>query len=198
MNEHRNGPFSLQSSPALSSPPRPLLTMRSFITPLLVAGLAAAAPAPQNIDFDLVYEAPKPTYTIAQDVAAQTVVYDPASVIASAAAQITAAAPDESSAPVEKRAACNALPAGTGPPVNNPDTPAAFLASQAFADSANNAGTPSGYTQTFKNLKASNNAYGYLGFTTLDSYDVQACAVSFFALKLLPSSLPDSHDLDLM
>ncbi|KAI4733422.1 glycoside hydrolase, partial [Aureobasidium sp. EXF-8845] len=41
---------------------------------------------------------------------------------------------------------------------------------------ASAAATPSGYTQAFKNLNASNNAYGYLGFTNLASYDSEKCA----------------------
>ena len=53
--------------------------MRSF---LLTSGLAAwaaaaPAPAPQDIEFDLVYALPNPTYTIAADVTAQAVTYTP-------------------------------------------------------------------------------------------------------------------------
>lgn len=48
--------------------------MRSFLAPLLIAGLAAAAPAPQDIDFELAYILPNPTYSIASDTMAQTII----------------------------------------------------------------------------------------------------------------------------
>ncbi|KEQ68676.1 hypothetical protein M436DRAFT_26027, partial [Aureobasidium namibiae CBS 147.97] len=57
-----------------------------------------------------------------------------------------------------------------------PDTPANFLALGDFASAANKAETPSGYQQTFVNQQASNNANGYLGYTTLPTYDVASCS----------------------
>ncbi|KAH0032034.1 hypothetical protein KCU78_g2666, partial [Aureobasidium melanogenum] len=56
------------------------------------------------------------------------------------------------------------------------DTDTAFLSSTDLSAAANNAVTPNGYYNTFTNLQGSSNSYGYLGFTTLASYDVQACA----------------------
>ena len=70
---------------------------------------------------------------------------------------------------------CKLLPAGLGP-VPFPDTPANFLALSDFASAANGAVTPSGYQQTFANQQASNNANGYLGYTTLPTYDVDTCS----------------------
>ncbi|KAF2641886.1 hypothetical protein P280DRAFT_516900 [Massarina eburnea CBS 473.64] len=61
-------------------------------------------------------------------------------------------------------------------PVASPDTVYGFLNSQELASSANNAPTPSNYTQSFKNMKAATQADNYLGFVYLDSYDTNTCA----------------------
>jgi len=45
-----------------------------------------------------------------------------------------------------------------------------------LASAANKAQTPSGCQQTFANQQASNNANGYLGYTTLPTYDVASCS----------------------
>lgn len=76
---------------------------------------------------------------------------------------------------VEKRSACEPQPAGSGPAVT-PDTAEAFVAFDAFKSAAEGASVPSGYVQTFSNLKASLSAYGYLGYTALESYDTALCA----------------------
>ena len=57
-----------------------------------------------------------------------------------------------------------------------PDTAADFVAYPAYSSSARNASTPPGYTNTFTDLHASNNADGYSGYTTLSTYNVSACA----------------------
>jgi len=57
-----------------------------------------------------------------------------------------------------------------------PDTAVDFLAWPAYSAAANNASTPSGYTNTFTDLHASSNADGYAGYTTLSTYDVASCA----------------------
>lgn len=57
------------------------------------------------------------------------------------------------------------------------DTAANFLANPKYAAAAKNAGLPpAGYVQSFKNLQASSNAMGYLGYSTLDTYDTKTCA----------------------
>lgn len=154
--------------------------MRAFLltSGLAVIAAAAPAPAPQDIDFDLVYALPNPTYSTASDQTAQTVSYTPSLIYAEALPQITATETDEpaaTNAPTKRAAACTALPTGFGP-VASPDTPANFLALPDFASNALAASTPAGYTQAFKNLNASNNAYGYLGYTTYKTYDVAGCA----------------------
>ncbi|KAH0361431.1 hypothetical protein KCU65_g8710, partial [Aureobasidium melanogenum] len=57
-----------------------------------------------------------------------------------------------------------------------PQTPADFLNYPGYSDTALNAPTPPGYTNTFTNLQASSNADGYNGFTILPTYNVSSCA----------------------
>jgi hypothetical protein len=70
---------------------------------------------------------------------------------------------------------CKPLPAGLGP-VPSPDTVDEFLKMSDFETAAKNAITPTRYQNTFTNAKAANNANGYLGYTTLPTYDVDACS----------------------
>jgi hypothetical protein len=70
---------------------------------------------------------------------------------------------------------CKPLPAGLGP-VPYPDTPKNFLGFSDFETAATNAKTPTGYQNTFINAKAANNANGYLGYTTLPTYNVDTCS----------------------
>lgn len=153
--------------------------MRSFIALSSLLALVAAAPASQDIDFDLADSVPNPSYVTSIGVTAQLVTYDATSVLAAAAAQITATETDDSgiAARNEKRTACQVQPTGAkNAPTVSTDTPAAFTANAAFASLANAAPTPSGYVNAFTNLHGSNNAYGYMGYTTLDTYDVNTCA----------------------
>ena len=83
--------------------------------------------------------------------------------------------------PPDASAACERLKSAIATfrgdlPVPSPDTADAFLASPEFVSAAAAATAPPGYYSTFANLKASNNAYGLLGFRTLDTYDAAACA----------------------
>lgn len=158
-----------------------------FASGLVCLVAAAPAPRPQDINFDLAYALPDPTYSVNSDATAQTVTYTPSAIYASALPQITSTnsvdtlAMTSDATNVVKRApataapSCTALPAGHGP-IPSPDTPSAFLGDSDLADAANNAQTPSGYTLSFQNFNASNNAYGYMGYTTLTSYDVAGCA----------------------
>jgi hypothetical protein len=70
---------------------------------------------------------------------------------------------------------CTELPRGKGPSIS-PDTSFAFVDSKELAAFANDAPTPSNYTQSFKNLNASSTVDKYLGYIALDSYDTNACA----------------------
>ena len=76
---------------------------------------------------------------------------------------------------IARRSACVPQPTGAGP-ATSPDTVAAFAANPVYASAAAQASTPAGYTNAFTNLNASNNAYGYLGYTTLNSYDTALCS----------------------
>ncbi|KAH0289685.1 hypothetical protein KCU84_g18009, partial [Aureobasidium melanogenum] len=146
--------------------------MRYSLAVPAFAALAAALPAPQQIDLDMVIAQPNISYTTT----ASSVTIDVTSIAAQATADITSVSVDISAiatqtplAVIEKRSACAPQPTGvTGdyaPPTNTADdTVAAFAANTAFAAAALSAPTPSGYSNTFTNLNASNNAYGYLGY----------------------------------
>lgn len=144
----------------------------SYALPALAANLAAALPRPQDIDFDLVLAAPDPTFTQEVGVTAQTITIDPQALIASATAAISSVSVDagdvlSSTAVAQaKRAAaattCVPQPAGaTSAPTYAAadDNAANFLANTYYASVASAAPTPSGYSQSFLNKQASNNAY---------------------------------------
>ncbi|OBT98900.1 hypothetical protein VE01_02394 [Pseudogymnoascus verrucosus] len=151
--------------------------MKAVVVFNALLALAAASPLVprQDIDFELVDAAPDPTpASIAIGPTAQSATYD------LTAATESAGVPLIVDTPVEKRklvgrTACSLQPAGAGP-VPSPDTDSAFLAYASFASSASGAPTPPGYTNTFTNLQASVNAYGYMGYTTLNTYDTSQCA----------------------
>lgn len=150
--------------------------MRSYTVAAAFAALAAANPLPQEIDWAAVDAlAPIPTVTIpVVDVGAQasTVTYEPSAAATSVAAEVMASGVDsDASSGLKARGAtaCNPQPTGAGP-VPTDDTPEAFLAYPEFSTKATTAPTPNGYYNTFEDLKASNNAYGYMGYTLLDSY----------------------------
>ncbi|KAG9568413.1 hypothetical protein KCU71_g2119, partial [Aureobasidium melanogenum] len=167
--------------------------MRStFIISALVAVVAALpAPAPQEIDLDLLINIPTPTVIQATGTPDKIVTYDTKAILASAIAASSisvavtdAASPASSAASVVKRSACGPEPSGYGPVTDNPrDDAASFLANPVYANAANSAAAPAGYVQTFKNLNASSSAYGYLGFSNLQSYSPQTCATKCNAIK---------------
>lgn len=144
----------------------------------LLASLSSASPLQprQLLDFDLLDAAPQPTiHTESIEEKPHTVKYDlPAATEAAVADPLPVEA-------VGKRRmksrtdACQPLDPGFGP-IPDPDTADSFLASDLFSSAANSAPTPSGYVQTFANAKGSNSAYGYSGFSTLESYDTAECA----------------------
>ncbi|KAK7995178.1 hypothetical protein PG990_013951 [Apiospora arundinis] len=70
---------------------------------------------------------------------------------------------------------CAPQAVGKGP-ASNPPTDVGFLNDPDFANTANTAATPDGYINTFKNLKASIKAPGYITFQTLAEYNPQLCA----------------------
>lgn len=79
---------------------------------------------------------------------------------------------------VHRRAAassCAPQPTGAGP-VPSPDTAASFLSSPLLSQPALEAPVPNGYVKAFENLTASSNAYSYMGFALMQSYDTLKCA----------------------
>ncbi|KAI4849254.1 hypothetical protein E4T44_03458 [Aureobasidium sp. EXF-8845] len=158
----------------------------SYALPALAANLAAALPRPQDFDFSLIDAAPDPTFTEAVGATAQTITVDPQALIASATAAISSVSVDagdilSSTAIAHKRAAttCVPQPAGaTSAPTYaaDADNAANFLANTYYSSVASAAPTPSGYSQAFLNQQASNNAFGYMGFDTMNDYDVAKCA----------------------
>jgi hypothetical protein len=70
---------------------------------------------------------------------------------------------------------CAAQPNAYGPPTI-PDTVDAFKSNTNYQDLANNAKTPPGYDQSFKNLNAAVQGSGYLGYKLLTSYDPSVCS----------------------
>jgi hypothetical protein len=158
--------------------------MRYSLAVPALAALAAALPAPQLIDLDMVAAQPNISYTTT----ASSVTYDVTSLAAQATDDITSVSIDLSAIAtqsvltvIEKRAACAAQPTGVSgvyaaPAEPTDDTVSAFASNTAFAAAASSAPIPAGYSNTFTNLNASNNAYGYMGYTTLSSYDTLKCA----------------------
>lgn len=155
----------------------------SFLPAL--AAVVAATPRPQDIDFSMVMAVPNSTYTESVGVTAQVVTYDPATILEQATATISSVEAAETVVAdsdavkrdvIEKRTACALQPTGISSTTPTADNPSAFVSNTVFASIASAAATPAGYTNTFTNLQGSNNAMGYLGFTTLQTYDSQACA----------------------
>ncbi|KAG9560458.1 hypothetical protein KCU71_g4293, partial [Aureobasidium melanogenum] len=156
--------------------------MRSFFTLPVLAAVVAAAPRPQDIDFDQVEQATDPVIiTPAIDVATQVATVAAVTEQAAAASAAVSAEPAVNSAlPVNERdlvardSACAKQKPGNGP-VASPDTPEAFLALDQLSSMSTTVATPYGYSQVFANQNASLSASAYMGLYTLNSYDVPGC-----------------------
>lgn len=140
----------------------------------VMAGAALAAPRPQGLDFDIIEAAaPVPTASIPvidAEAATSVVDYIPTAAATSAAADIEANPVKPISRRVKRdNSACAQQP-------DSSDTAEAFLANEKYSTAANAAGVPSGYSLSYRNLKASSNAFGYMGYSTLKTYDVDTCA----------------------
>ncbi|KAG9674770.1 hypothetical protein KCU99_g4292, partial [Aureobasidium melanogenum] len=156
--------------------------MRSFFTLPVLAAVVAAAPRPQDIDFDQVEQAADPVIiTPAIDVATQVATVAAVTEQAAAASAAVSAEPAVNSAlPVNERdlvgrdSTCAKQKPGNGP-VASPDTPEAFLALGQLSSMSTTVATPYGYSQVFANQNASLSASAYMGLYTLNSYDVPGC-----------------------
>jgi hypothetical protein len=145
---------------------------------LAMTGCAAALP--QFIPLGEVAEIPAAPITetpLGEGAGTKVIPYSPDAVVAETFASVLAD-PASADKTLKRRGwDCSEQPLGAGP-VPSPDTPEAFLAMEEISNAANNAPVPTGYVNKFKNLKGSNNAVAYLGYSTLDTYDTQACADS--------------------
>jgi hypothetical protein len=146
---------------------------------LSLVAVANASPMPQEISYAAI-ASPIPSPTISSGVASQVVTYNRKSAVS----QVSAAISTSHLVPKFKKrndGNCDVLPTGAGP-VPSPDTTAAFAAYQPFAAAASSAPIPPGYDLAFTNLNASNNANGYMGYTTLQTYDTIGCAAQCNAI----------------
>ncbi|KAF1984100.1 hypothetical protein K402DRAFT_396035 [Aulographum hederae CBS 113979] len=174
--------------------------MRSALILAALAAMVAGNPLPQELDWAAIDEAladPIPTTTdssIPTAPADALVTYDPVAEIAAVQKEIStdpisAPSPTATAAPEEKRSflvkslakrdACqpevDSFP--KGPVVHSPgDDDASFLAYQPFHDAALGAVTPPGYTKSYTDLNKTSNAYGYMGWVAMASYDPLACS----------------------
>lgn len=155
--------------------------------PFILLSAAAALASAQSFDLEVLDSLAAPAnITVPSDVESQIVNYDSDSAASSVETSVLTSDNSvdlsdsvsdavNSTATLQKRDACAAQPTGYGA-VPSPDTDSAFLAYADFKTAATSAPVPSGYSQAFSNLNASNNAYGYLGYTALEKYDTEACA----------------------
>lgn len=89
----------------------------------------------------------------------------------------TLAAPAATAGSKVKRQAATCYPQPSGiSHRSTPDNAAAFRSDSYYANAANAAKTPIGFNSVFTNTGASPNADQYLGYTLMDTYDVQTCA----------------------
>lgn len=136
--------------------------MRSVFAAAAFAAIAVANPVPQGFsweDIDAAAPIPTPTIPIIGIASATTVSFNPSLAASTVAAEVVASSVNKRSL-IKRQSVCAAQQAGSGPVVNNPDTPGNFQTYSAFATAASTAPTPPGYVNTFTNLQASNNAYG--------------------------------------
>lgn len=150
---------------------------------LLVAGtvgLAAALPAPQDIEFAALNALPSPSQLgapVAASVASEVPTYAPSVAAAEAAAAVSASpiASSSNKRAVEARNACDPRPSGQGVPQTSPDTPDAFVNNVQYRNLAVDSFAPQGYVRNFTNLSAATQQDGYLGYYTLNGYDTIGC-----------------------
>ncbi|KAI0197983.1 hypothetical protein F4808DRAFT_269718 [Astrocystis sublimbata] len=140
--------------------------------------------AAQDFPWDVIDSAdPPPTVTVPYGADDATIVaYNSQTAVAAVVADIISDPLPQDVNPVtsnDKRdlvkRACQPQTLGKGP-VPDVDTAAAFLSYPAFKNAAESAATPTGFALNYRNLNASSNAYGYMGFTLLDEYNTQTCA----------------------
>ena len=160
--------------------------MRYTLITAALVGAAFAGPIEKRQDFDwdaidAMDPVPTPDIPIVSAAAAQTTVSYAPAVAASSVSSAILADPTDTSLKV-KRAIDNSGCAASAVPSSS-DTDSAFLANPTQTDAAKAASTPTGYTQSFSNLQGSSNAYGYMGYSLLTSYDTATCATRCNKIK---------------
>lgn len=172
--------------------------MRPFFLISAAAALVLASPLPQQLDLSLADSIPTPEkLVVPADVSSQTVDFDVDVALNDAVAAVltndqtidvsdSTADPANGTTPIQKRAACTTVALGSGPTAS-PDTVADFLGLKEISSAATSASPPSGYAESFKNLKAAANAYGL-------------CCLLRFERNVLTSCIRLSwiHNLDIL
>jgi hypothetical protein len=142
--------------------------MISPSTSFIVFGLAAMAAAAPQAASVTTYPGPPVVYQTAPSVPLVTA---------------TTLAPIATSATRVKRADATCYPQPSGiAHKTSPDDGSTFRADSYYSNAANAAKVPVGFKSVFTNTNASPNAPIYLGFTLMDSYDVQSCATKCNAI----------------
>jgi len=146
--------------------------MRSFALVALLAGAAIANPVPQGFDWDAIDSLdPVPTADVPvvdAEAAATTLIYASATAAASVSSAVLASPTD---------ASLKARQATSQNTASQSDTAENWLAESTWANDANSALTPAGYNLVYQNAAGSSErVYGYMGYSTLDSYDAGVCA----------------------
>lgn len=147
----------------------------------LLAGYALATPVPQGLDFDAIdalHEIPTPSIPVVNAHAAETTLAFAPSAAASQVAAAVLANPDDTT--VAKRGAIvmadpnNSQCAAQRAPW---DTAEEFSSDPSYSGNATAATTPAGYEQAYQNKNGSSQGiFGYMGYSTLDSYDTLTCS----------------------
>jgi len=143
---------------------------------LLLVGISSANPLPQGFDWDAIDAVPAVQTAeipvVSASAAASVSALEP-SVVASSIIAAISAKPSASNLKLRKRvdnSACAVQP-------SSDDTAENFSANPAFSAAATSATTPAGWTQAYVNQAGSSQGImAYMGYSTLDTYDVGVCA----------------------
>ncbi|KAI5275087.1 hypothetical protein E4T47_01967 [Aureobasidium subglaciale] len=159
--------------------------MRAVALIAAAAALAVASPVahPQIFDLeDLESIDAAPAVTAPAGVGSETVTYNVAAATASVFAEVAndvtpdIDTADGTTSSVLKRDACSPQPQSPYTYTTSSNTDTAFLADTTYSDAALNAQTPTGWKQTFQNLKGSVSTSAYLGYVSYPSYNPNVCA----------------------
>jgi hypothetical protein len=151
--------------------------MHFFALAAQLAGVVHATPVAQDFDWAAIEDpsldnVPEPDIPIVSAQTSQTTIaFDPSAAVASVSSAVTADPTDTSLKQVKRdNSGCAVQP-------TSDDTDANFSNDQSISAAAASAPTPPGYQLASSNQPGySNGVYGYMGFSVLQTYDVNACA----------------------